>query len=193
MSPQDVVRQDWFQNVLRKDNYDAILVMAHMGTKDPSIQVLLSAIWNVTGSSMPVQFITGHTHVRRFNILDDWSTVLEARCYLDTIGIASFPTKQIVLSMERSKVSDLFHHDFLDATVKELKSRLGVNTLKTTKGQELTDLIHKTQQVWDWANWLGALLDDITWTEHCTMRTRCLACGRVTSFRVSLSAMTRSD
>jgi hypothetical protein len=44
MSPQDVVRQDWFQNVLRKDNYDAILVMAHMGTKDPSIQVLLSAI-----------------------------------------------------------------------------------------------------------------------------------------------------
>jgi hypothetical protein len=51
--------------------------------------------------------------------------------------------------MERSKVSDLFHHNFLDATVKELKSRLGVNTLKTTKGQELTDLIHKTQQVWD--------------------------------------------
>jgi hypothetical protein len=98
---------------------------------------------------MPVQFIAGHTHVRRFSVLDDWSTVLEASCYLDTIGIASFPTKQIVLSTERSKVSDLFHHDVLDATVKELKSRLGVNTLKTMKGQELTDLIHKTQQVWD--------------------------------------------
>jgi 2',3'-cyclic-nucleotide 2'-phosphodiesterase (5'-nucleotidase family) len=141
-----VVKHDWFQNSLRKHDYDAILVMAHMGTDDPSIQVLLSAVRNGAGSEMPVQFITGHTHHRRFLVLDDWSTALEAGCYLDTVGIVSFPTKQTVLSTENSKVSNLFHHDFLDATVNELKSRLGIDTLQTEKGQELTQFIHKTQQ-----------------------------------------------
>ena len=120
--------------------------MAHMGTDDPSIQVLLSAIRNGAGSKMPVQLIAGHTHHRRFVVLDDWSTALEAGCYLDTIGIASFPTKQTVFSTESSKVLELFQHEFINATVNELKSRLGIDALQTRKGQELTEFIHKTQQ-----------------------------------------------
>ena len=140
---EDTVRTEWFLEALRAENYDAILVLAHMGVEDPTVNVILTVIRRETSPIMPVQFITGHTHTRRYNVLDDWSTAFEAGRYLDTVGFVSFPMKQTV---ENGMSSNLFHHEFLDARVETLRTRLGVPKLKTPKGQELTDFIHKTQQ-----------------------------------------------
>lgn len=140
---EDVVRTEWFLQALRADDYDAILVLAHMGVEDPAVKEILTAIRNETSPTMPVQFITGHTHYRRYDVLDDWSTAFEAGRYLDTIGFVSFPMKR---TAEIGTSSNLFHHEFLDARVETLQKRLGVPKLKTQKGQELTDFIHKTQQ-----------------------------------------------
>ena len=152
---EDVVRKDWFTKVLRTGEYDAILVLAHMGNDDPSIRVILSAIRNETCPKMPVQFVTGHTHHRRFDVLDDWSTAVEAGCYLDTIGFVSFPTKQTCSSIDNAAASKLFQHDFIDAKVDALESCLGVLKLKTENGQALTDFIHKTQRDMGLSNVVG--------------------------------------
>lgn len=143
----DVVRQDWFLKSLRaKSAYDAILVLAHMGVDDPAINIIFSAIRKETGPVMPIQFITGHTHHRRYTVLDKWSTAFEAGRYLDTVGFVSFPTKQTAMLVAADNVTaSLFQHEFLDANVETLKNRLGIDTLKTSKGQALTDFIHKTQ------------------------------------------------
>jgi len=143
---QDVVRERWFRDVLRAGDYDAILVLAHMSVKNPSIKVILSAIRNETSSTMPVQFINGHTHHRRVRVLDSWSTAVEAGCYLQTVGFVSFPTKQTVASIEHVTAPKLIKHEFIEAKRHELESRLGVPKLKTENGQALTDFIHKTQQ-----------------------------------------------
>lgn len=147
---EDAVRQEWFVNVLRKGEYDAILVLAHMGTDDPSVKTILSAIRNETSPEMPVQFIAGHTHQRRFDVLDDWSTAVEAGCYLKTIGLLSFPTKHYASSRSHTSniatTSTLFRHEFIDAKVDVLEGMLGVPNLETTNGLALTHLIRNTQK-----------------------------------------------
>ena len=41
---EDVVQQGWFARVLRAGEFDAIMVLGHMGHDDPLVQVLLAAI-----------------------------------------------------------------------------------------------------------------------------------------------------
>lgn len=106
---EDVVQQEWFRNVIidnynANNNYDAILVMAHMHVTNPLIDVILQAIRTILqpfeesddGMKIPIQFITGHTHIRANKVLDDYSSSFEAGRFLDTIGFVSFPTKQTI-------------------------------------------------------------------------------------------------
>lgn len=61
---ETVVEEEWFSDSLRKPGVDAVLVLAHMGHDDPLVSVILTKIRSVLGQDMPVQFITGHTHIR---------------------------------------------------------------------------------------------------------------------------------
>lgn len=143
---EDVVKEKWFLKELRQGNYDAILVLAHMGVKNKSLRTILSTIRNETDPIMPVQFISGHMHKKRYKVLDEYSTAIEPGCYLKTVGFVSFPTKQTVLKRSSESVLELFRYELIDARVKDLSSRLGVSKLRTENGQALTDFIRKTQQ-----------------------------------------------
>ena len=145
---EDTVKQSWFLNALKEESYDAILLMAHMGHDDPLVDVILNAIRHVVGTFMPIQFITGHTHYRRYGQKDTYSTSIESGRFLDTIGFVSFPTHTTVLSTpstsspsssnsnsstssiinggdDDSSSSSLFRHVFLDANVQVLRETLG--------------------------------------------------------------------
>mmetsp|Transcript_13815 Transcript_13815/g.20980 ORF Transcript_13815/g.20980 Transcript_13815/m.20980 type:complete len:736 (+) Transcript_13815:3-2210(+) len=91
---EEVVQSSWFENVLSRNegDFDAILVLAHMGYSDPLLKVILYRIREICGEDMPVQFITGHTHIRANTQLDYYSSSFEAGRFLDTIGLVSFPT-----------------------------------------------------------------------------------------------------
>ncbi|KAL7560130.1 hypothetical protein ACA910_013143 [Epithemia clementina (nom. ined.)] len=129
-------------------DYDAIVVMAHMGYQDPLIDVIRAAIRSITGNDkVPIQFIAGHTHTRGYAHLDEMSTSFEAGKFLDTIGFVSFPwekeeqteqTETISLEGNNFKhnkttsvgnndakpVLSTFHHVFLDANKEVLKASL---------------------------------------------------------------------
>lgn len=142
---ESVVNATWFENVLRgtEGNFDAILVLAHMDAFDPLVNVILDKIRLICGDTMPVQFITGHSHVRKFQQLDPFSTSFEAGRYLDTIGFTS-------LSFNTTMAS--FDHVFIDANIKVLKGLLGLpdsEPLESESGRKLTELIVSTQ------NYLG--------------------------------------
>lgn len=121
--------------------------MAHMGTDDESIDAILYGIRNIVGDTMPIQFVAGHTHVRRHAQVDDLSKAVEAGRYLDTIGFISFPTETTAQMVDsNSSAIDLFQHVFLDSN----KQRLGniLNTDKpftTSDGRELQKFISTTQ------------------------------------------------
>ena len=144
---EDAVQSDWFINEVTNGQYNAILFLAHMDVQDPLVYVLLNATRNIVGDDMPIQFITGHTHYRGFEILDDYATSFEAGRYLDTIGFVSFPVQKQNTTVEISdhrndtanstNATTQFQHVFLDANLDALKATLGVDDLTTASGSAL--------------------------------------------------------
>ena len=159
------VKQRWFGNVLKNEDFDAIMILAHMDLVDPLVDVIRKAIRGHVGKDMPIQFITGHSHYRGYSALDDLSTSFEAGRYLDTVGFVSFPTKETAkgrylaeddnstIAPTESVDNDppvtggtgLFKHVFMDANKQVLKDTLGASQLDTKNGKELSSFIEKAQ------------------------------------------------
>jgi 2',3'-cyclic-nucleotide 2'-phosphodiesterase (5'-nucleotidase family) len=144
---QDVVRQSWFLQALTEETYDSVLVMAHMHVTDPLVQMILDAIRQHTGCS--VVFITGHTHIRAYEVLDDNAVSFEAGKFLDTIGFISWNTSQKSNESAMS-TEERFPHAFLDTNRDVLTSIVhhannSTDSLPTIDGIRLTDRIHTTQ------------------------------------------------
>lgn len=135
---QDVLRQSWFQDIFttpRSTDFDAILVMAHMNVDDELISLLHLELRKHVGTSMVIQFITGHTHTRSYVELDEYSTSFEAGRYLDTIGFISFDAKH----------GD-FDHVFVKANKPSIAQSLGmsIDDYPTQDGIDLTNYIART-------------------------------------------------
>jgi hypothetical protein len=102
---ETVVVSDWFKKALKEEEYDAILVLAHMDVKDHLVTVILTAIRSELNEDAskdpvvtPVQFLTGHTHYRGHFHTDAVSSSFEAGRFLDTVGFCSFPTRATLAS-----------------------------------------------------------------------------------------------
>ena len=138
---QDVVQQEWFTQALEEE-FDAIMVLAHMDVEDPLVKVILQSIRSKHGKDMPVQFITGHTHVKAEVKVDLFSHSMEAGFNLETVGFVSFPTQKTAQALENRKDAHaLFRHEFLEANVKALSKVAGVEDLRTDAGEALSNYI----------------------------------------------------
>eukprot|EP00534_Pseudo-nitzschia_fraudulenta_P008186 CAMPEP_0201146106 /NCGR_PEP_ID=MMETSP0851-20130426/7810_1 /ASSEMBLY_ACC=CAM_ASM_000631 /TAXON_ID=183588 /ORGANISM="Pseudo-nitzschia fraudulenta, Strain WWA7" /LENGTH=767 /DNA_ID=CAMNT_0047421543 /DNA_START=84 /DNA_END=2387 /DNA_ORIENTATION=- len=102
---REAVQENWFRAALADEQigYDAILVMLHAGHDDPSVETVRREIRKVTREAgideegnLPIQFVAGHTHYRRYAVADPQSTVVEAGRYLDTVGWVSFPNANTI-------------------------------------------------------------------------------------------------
>eukprot|EP00546_Thalassionema_frauenfeldii_P014904 CAMPEP_0178910380 /NCGR_PEP_ID=MMETSP0786-20121207/9067_1 /TAXON_ID=186022 /ORGANISM="Thalassionema frauenfeldii, Strain CCMP 1798" /LENGTH=610 /DNA_ID=CAMNT_0020582629 /DNA_START=89 /DNA_END=1918 /DNA_ORIENTATION=+ len=155
---EDVVKSKWFQTAASLNDIDGILVLAHMDLQDPLVDVIRKALRKYAGDTMPIQFITGHTHYRGTKTLDDYSVSFEAGRYLDTIGFVSFPSQESIVSGSSSSSSsssnnhstteELFQNVFIDGSKQALAETLGLtdnNELPTEHGQELTEMIAATR------------------------------------------------
>ena len=68
---EEALTSAWFAEATRAaQNADAIVVLAHMHYADPLVAQLLAAI-RAKLPTKPVQFLTGHSHVRAWTRLDD--------------------------------------------------------------------------------------------------------------------------
>jgi hypothetical protein len=144
---EKVVKEKWFQQVLSNERFDAILVLAHFDLLDPLLDVIRKAIRNKVGDEIPVVFITGHTHYRGAQQIDDSTFTFEAGRYMDTVGFVSFPKKE---SVRGTNSSSLFSHKFIDTN----RDVLFLDTLnlpaveqgRTKNGKDLSDFIQQTRQ-----------------------------------------------
>jgi 2',3'-cyclic-nucleotide 2'-phosphodiesterase (5'-nucleotidase family) len=144
---ESVVKEDWFKKALREEEYDAILVLAHMDVQDALLDVILAQIrrletdnGSTTVTPVPVQFITGHTHHRGFHNTDNSSASFEAGRYLDTVGFCSFPNRATA-EASGDNVTSLFKYAYLDANVDLLRETLGLIELETENGLALSKFI----------------------------------------------------
>ena len=148
---QSVVKEQWFADALMKEDYDAVLVLAHMDLVDPNVEVIRSAIREILGDEdTPVVFLTGHTHYRGVKQLEDLTLTFEAGKYMDTVGFVSFPKKESVRGRSGGDASSLFQHVFLDTNRKLLfEDTLGLPSFEdgqTKDGKDLSVFIEQTRK-----------------------------------------------
>ena len=176
---EETIEEDWFRDILisnnnndndneneeQKYNYDAIIVMAHMDTEDPLIDLIYEKIRSYVDPKMPIQFINGHSHTRSFtnNIKkDQYVHKLLPGGLFDTIGWVTIPKFDTAQTLDIQQLKDgttnEFQHQFLNTSKSYLHSTLfgddydddndnddDVPTLRTPKGDELSRLINDTQ------------------------------------------------
>eukprot|EP00913_Durusdinium_trenchii_P032643 g30553.t1 len=78
------------QTRLKAMREDEEELLAHMDYRDDLVEVLHSAIRQRVGPQTPIQILAGHSHIRGYRQLDNYSSVYEAGCKLDTVGFVSF-------------------------------------------------------------------------------------------------------
>lgn len=161
---EDVVHQEWFKVALTQNHYDAILIMAHMDCVDPLVSVILNATRAIVGENMPIQFVTGHSHRRAYEVLDSAASSMEAGRFLDTVGFVSFPRSHSYIAAQTKAgghnltALSLFQHEFIDASKAGLSSALcldDADSLSTPEGDALSAMIRETQQRLDLESVLG--------------------------------------
>ena len=59
------------------------------------------------GARMPIQFLTGHSHLRAWTRLDAFATSFEAGHYGDTVGFAAVSTKGVQPLMSYTETDTL--------------------------------------------------------------------------------------
>ena len=138
---ETVINSAWFENELKKyeenGTFDAIVVLAHMDAYNDLVDKILNKIRSICGQEVPVQFITGHSHQRKFRKLDNFSTSFEAGRFLDTVGFTS-------IAFDDNDVS--FDHAFIDGNINSFKDALGsTDDLDTENGTKLALLIEETE------------------------------------------------
>ena len=146
---QTTVQQQWFLDALSTEDYDAILVLAHMDLVDPLVDVLRTAIRDAIGDDTAIVFATGHTHYRGMKELEDRSMTFEAGRYMDTVGFVSLPRKDSIVDDQKKNATSVFGHKYLDASKKVLfEDTLGYSNAddaKTKNGQDFSDFIDHTR------------------------------------------------
>lgn len=114
---EDTLKSDWFKDALLNENYDAIVVLFHIDFEDPLINTFLQGIRSIKGDKIPVQFLTGHSHLQGYNEPDAYSSTLEAGYYFNTLGYASF---NISSSMDKDNDKMDFYHEYIDINIQEM-------------------------------------------------------------------------
>ena len=137
----DAVRQPWWRQAMgRLAEVDAVVVLAHMHYVDPLVTTILDAI-RAASRTVPVQFVTGHSHIRAFARLDAHAASFEAGNYANTLGFASF-------DLARGASTTAFAHEFVDMDTAALSTAAGLpspRALPTADGEALSTSIAATR------------------------------------------------
>jgi 2',3'-cyclic-nucleotide 2'-phosphodiesterase (5'-nucleotidase family) len=166
---QDVglaVAEPWFVEAVRAHaaEADGVMVMAHMGWSDPAIETIRAAVRGAldgggggggataAADPLPLVFLAGHTHIRRFARLDDHAAVLESGRYFDTIGLLSFDaaaanddtaTAKGVAALGRghgggAPAITWFEYQYLATTLADFHAASGTDAVRTCRNHAST-------------------------------------------------------
>lgn len=111
-----------------------------MDYNDPLVSVILGAVRQHVDEQKPVQFLTGHSHIRGWKRVDDFASSYEAGCKLNTLGFISFDKKT-------SKSKLWFNFADIDGNIAQFAGAANMSTdsLATPSGQALNSAISQTR------------------------------------------------
>ncbi|KAF2203417.1 hypothetical protein GQ43DRAFT_454478 [Delitschia confertaspora ATCC 74209] len=147
----DTAQTDWFQEVIRAQDIDLILVFGHVDIRSHEYSSLFAIIRNLR-PDLPIQFFGGHTHIRDYTIYDDKSVALESGRYMETIGFLSITGLSVgerKRPTSNSEASNLaFSRLYIDNNLYSLHhhSRKDEDSFPTELGSHVSAQIHTARK-----------------------------------------------
>lgn len=145
----DVVREGWFQRLMREEEKpDLWLVIGHVGVQMEEFKTVFGEIRRWNGDA-PILFFGGHVHVRDATSYDERSFAMASGRYFETIGWMSVDGA-IKKAEEDSKGERglSFHRRYIDNNLLGLHHHSGLNasTFHTEHGKNVTSMIAKARK-----------------------------------------------
>jgi hypothetical protein len=85
---EELLQQTWFQNAVKRPDYDVILLLGHNPVgedEDSTFRQIVDGIRKMR-PDVPIQGFGGHNHIRDFRVYDDMSTGMSSGRYCETLG-----------------------------------------------------------------------------------------------------------
>ncbi|KAF1812924.1 Ser/Thr protein phosphatase family [Eremomyces bilateralis CBS 781.70] len=147
---EDTIGQKWFQDAIRDDDLDLIVIIGHIPVRSKEYTLLFRAIRSVKWD-IPIQFFGGHMHIRDFKVYDRVSTAIASGRFMETIGWLSIsglpdPEKPKVKINEKQRsitASPSFSRRYIDNNLFSLMhhARMSASDFPTKKGQAVSKQI----------------------------------------------------
>lgn len=128
----------WFKEVLERNDFDMIVILASIPADDPLVHAILKKIRSICGKDMVVQFFTGQSHQRANVALDAKSASTEAGANFDTLGFVSIDTTK---GTSEHKFIDANNSSFAKAVLGDEK-----RSYMTARGRELRGFIERSEK-----------------------------------------------
>jgi 2',3'-cyclic-nucleotide 2'-phosphodiesterase (5'-nucleotidase family) len=161
------VASTWFVDLLKGANgtsADAVLVLAHMDYRHPSIVAIVNAMRQHLTRNIPILTIAGHSHIRASASIDSRAAVFEPGNYFNTVGVASFdlPAHASTSTSTDTSKSDAaaavdFHFTHVDSNVERFAKELNATerSLSTASGKALSKDISAARTALNLSNVIG--------------------------------------
>ncbi|KAJ4377369.1 hypothetical protein N0V83_000194 [Neocucurbitaria cava] len=143
---EDTVKEAWFQEALRDEHLDLIIVFGHVDIRSEEYKVLFSTIRSVKWDT-PIQFFGGHSHIRDYKVFDSKSVALESGRYMETLGFMSINglstggTKDHAPMAQKSRIT--FSRRYIDNNLYSMHhhSDKDTNSFPTDHGKNVSKAI----------------------------------------------------
>lgn len=131
---EDTVKEAWFQQAIREPA-DIFVVVGHVPPHSPEYQAVFSAIRSQNWDT-PIQFFSGHSHVRDFVKLDDKAYALQSGRYMETVGWMAVDGIRIKGDEVDAKAGMKFQRRYIDNNLFGYHHHTGLNasTFPTDRG-----------------------------------------------------------
>jgi hypothetical protein len=144
---EDVVKQEWFKQVIEDKNVDLFVVIGHAAVRSMEFDLIFKEIRKMQWDT-PIQFFGGHFHIRDYKKFDSASYGLASGRFMETIGFQSISgfAQQKALPFLGNSFS--FFRRYIDNNLFSFYHHSGHNesTFHSERGQNVSEMIHRSRK-----------------------------------------------
>ncbi|KAI2786800.1 hypothetical protein POX_g09194 [Penicillium oxalicum] len=142
---EETIKEEWFQEAIRDPEVDLFLVAGHVPAHSTEWQAVFEEIRR-TRWDTPIQFFSGHQHIRDYAKYDSQAVALASGRFMETIGFMSIDGLATSKGLrKKSQVS--FKRRYIDNNLFSFYHHTGLNgtNFHTNKGRKVSEQINKSR------------------------------------------------
>jgi 2',3'-cyclic-nucleotide 2'-phosphodiesterase (5'-nucleotidase family) len=144
---EEVVKQDWFKQVVQDKNVDLFIVIGHAAVRSMEFDLVFKEIRKMQWDT-PIQFFGGHFHIRDYKKFDSTSYGLASGRFMETIGFQSISGFVQKKAQPDFGNSFSFFRRYVDNNLFSFYYHSGHNesTFHTDHGRNVSEMIYRSRK-----------------------------------------------